>query len=201
MDKEGGLVNRPPLLVGWDPHVIVDKEGKSMLALKPEEDWSKEDDEFALANSKALNALYNVPTMSASMMTTPSSSLWYFIFKCIVDGTAPSAAIVGPMEVWLIVEALQGIRGRRSLIPLFDSVGMADGVMDRDMFAFVVFFLDYGIREADNVGPPVMNATNDLFPWSLSPLLSSASFSLAVMASALSFGGDSLFGECFHWWR
>ncbi|PNX88617.1 gag-protease polyprotein [Trifolium pratense] len=88
MDKEGGLVSRPPLLVGasnydywksrmmtflksmdsktwkavlkgWDPPVIVDKEGKSTLELKPEEDWSKEEDVLALANSKALYALYN----------------------------------------------------------------------------------------------------------------------------------------------
>ncbi|PNX85477.1 gag-protease polyprotein [Trifolium pratense] len=85
MDKEGGLVNIPPLLVvasnydywksrmmdflkstdnktwiavlkGWDPLVIVDKEGKSTVALKPEEDWSKEEDELALANSKALSS-------------------------------------------------------------------------------------------------------------------------------------------------
>ncbi|CAJ2633234.1 uncharacterized protein LOC123890825 [Trifolium pratense] len=88
MEKEGGLVNRPPLLVGdsnydywksrmtaflksidnktwkavikgWNHPVIVDKEGKSTLELKPEEDWSKEEDELALGNSKALNALYN----------------------------------------------------------------------------------------------------------------------------------------------
>jgi hypothetical protein len=87
MDKEGGYVNRPPLLVGdkydywksrmivflksidsrtwkavlkgWSHPVIVDKEGKSTLALKAEKDWSKEEDVLALGNSKALNALFN----------------------------------------------------------------------------------------------------------------------------------------------
>ncbi|MCI31862.1 gag-protease polyprotein, partial [Trifolium medium] len=39
--------------------VMVDKEGSSTLELKPEEDWSKEEDELALGNSKALNALFN----------------------------------------------------------------------------------------------------------------------------------------------
>ncbi|PNX60550.1 gag-protease polyprotein, partial [Trifolium pratense] len=37
----------------------MDKEGKPTLELKPEEEWSKEEDELALANSKALYALYN----------------------------------------------------------------------------------------------------------------------------------------------
>ena len=34
-----------------------DKNGNE--SLKPEEDWSKEEDELALGNSKALNALFN----------------------------------------------------------------------------------------------------------------------------------------------
>ncbi|PNX86516.1 gag-protease polyprotein, partial [Trifolium pratense] len=88
MDKEGGLVTRPPLLVGasnydywksrmmaflkqidsktwkavlrgWAPPVKMDKDGKPSLELKREEEWSKEEDELALANSKALYALYN----------------------------------------------------------------------------------------------------------------------------------------------
>ncbi|CAJ2638184.1 unnamed protein product [Trifolium pratense] len=88
MDKEGGLVTRPPLLVGasnydywksrmmaflkqidsktwkavlrgWTPPVKMDKDGKPTLELKPDEEWSKEEDELALANSKALYALYN----------------------------------------------------------------------------------------------------------------------------------------------
>ncbi|CAJ2636000.1 unnamed protein product [Trifolium pratense] len=88
IEKEGGLVSRPPLLVGvsnydywksrmiaflksmdsktwkavlkgWDPPVVIDKDGKPTLELKAEEDWSKEEDELALGNSKALYALYN----------------------------------------------------------------------------------------------------------------------------------------------
>ncbi|PNX74790.1 gag-protease polyprotein [Trifolium pratense] len=47
------------VLKGWEHPVIVDKEGKSTLELKPEEDWSKEEDELALANSRAINAIYN----------------------------------------------------------------------------------------------------------------------------------------------
>ncbi|CAJ2639582.1 unnamed protein product [Trifolium pratense] len=88
MDKEGGFVTRPPLLVGasnydywksrmmaflkqidsktwkailrgWTPPVKMDKDGKPTPELKSAEEWSKEEDELALANSKALYALYN----------------------------------------------------------------------------------------------------------------------------------------------
>src|SRR6266487_6089845 len=87
MEKEGGFVNRPPLLDGtnydywksrmeaflksidsktwkavlirWEPPVLQDKDGKNLEELKPESEWSKEEDELALGNSKALNALYN----------------------------------------------------------------------------------------------------------------------------------------------
>ncbi|XP_058733991.1 uncharacterized protein LOC131605679 [Vicia villosa] len=58
MDKEGGYNNIPPLLDGsnynwWKKY----KEGN--VSLKPEEDWSEEDDKLALEKSKALNALFN----------------------------------------------------------------------------------------------------------------------------------------------
>ncbi|MCI85580.1 gag-pol polyprotein, partial [Trifolium medium] len=33
------------VLKGWDHPVIVDKDGKLTTELKPEEDWSKEEDE------------------------------------------------------------------------------------------------------------------------------------------------------------
>jgi hypothetical protein len=36
-----------------------DKDGKATTDLKLEKDWSKEEDELALGNSKALNALFN----------------------------------------------------------------------------------------------------------------------------------------------
>src|SRR4030043_333671 len=72
MDKEGGLMNRPPLLDGsnydywksrmsaflksidsktwkvvlkaWEHPVVVNAEGVRTTVLKPEEEWSKEDD-------------------------------------------------------------------------------------------------------------------------------------------------------------
>ncbi|KAK2424222.1 gag-protease polyprotein [Trifolium repens] len=87
MDKEGGFVNRPPMLTGsnydhwkpkmiaflksidsrtwkavlkgWDHPLIVTKEGTSTGELKPEADWTKEEDEAALSNNKAINALFN----------------------------------------------------------------------------------------------------------------------------------------------
>ena len=87
MDKEGGLLNRPPLLdgsnydywksrmsaflksidsktwkavlKGWEHPVVVNAEGVRTTDLKPEEEWSKEEDELALGNSKALNDLFN----------------------------------------------------------------------------------------------------------------------------------------------
>ncbi|MCI14705.1 hypothetical protein A2U01_0035837 [Trifolium medium] len=41
------------------------------------------------------------PAMSASMVITPSLSSWYFIFRCIVEGTAPSVAKVGRPSIQL----------------------------------------------------------------------------------------------------
>lgn len=87
MEKEGGFVNRPPLLdgtnydywksrtsaylksidsktwkavmKGWEHPVVLDKDGNKTTVLKPEDDWTLPEDELALANSKALNALFN----------------------------------------------------------------------------------------------------------------------------------------------
>src|SRR4030066_2260851 len=87
MDKEGGLLNKPPLLdgfnydywksrmsaflksidsktwkdvlKGWEHSVVVNAEGVRTTDLKPEEDWSKEDDQLALGNFRTLNALFN----------------------------------------------------------------------------------------------------------------------------------------------
>src|ERR1044072_578280 len=89
-NKEGGSINRPPLLdgtnydywkarmttflrdidnktwkaivKGWSPPVKTATEESSATAkptFKEEADWSKEEDEEALANSKALNAIFN----------------------------------------------------------------------------------------------------------------------------------------------
>jgi len=87
MEKEGGFVNRPPLLDGtnydywksrmsaylksidiktwkavlrgWEHPVVLDKDGHKTEVLKPEEEWTAPEDELVLANSKALNALFN----------------------------------------------------------------------------------------------------------------------------------------------
>jgi len=87
MDKEGGFVNRPPLLDGsnyenwksrmsaflksidsktwkavlkvWEHPMTLDADGKRTDALKPEEEWTAVEDELTLGNSKALNALFN----------------------------------------------------------------------------------------------------------------------------------------------
>ena len=87
MDKEGGFVNRPPImdgsnydywkprmmafqkyldskawkvvLKGWKHPIKLGENGEPTSELKPEEDWSKEEDEIALGNSKALNAIFN----------------------------------------------------------------------------------------------------------------------------------------------
>jgi hypothetical protein len=87
MDKDGGFVNRPPLLErtnydywksrmsaflksidsetwksilkGWEHPVALDKDGNKTNVLKPEEEWTIAEEELSLANSKALNALFN----------------------------------------------------------------------------------------------------------------------------------------------
>ncbi|MCH97413.1 hypothetical protein A2U01_0018408 [Trifolium medium] len=43
--------------------------------------------------------------ISASMVTTPSFSSWYFIFKCTVDGTAPTAVRVRRPRMQLYVDS------------------------------------------------------------------------------------------------
>jgi len=47
------------VLRGWEHPVVLDKDGHKTEILKPEEEWTAPEDELALANSKALNALFN----------------------------------------------------------------------------------------------------------------------------------------------
>ena len=47
------------ILTAWEHPVIRDKDGKTTGELKPEAEWTKEEDELAHGNSKALNALFN----------------------------------------------------------------------------------------------------------------------------------------------
>ncbi|XP_050888987.1 uncharacterized protein LOC127094168 [Lathyrus oleraceus] len=57
------------IIKGWEHPIMKDKDGKAMDDLKPKEDWSKEEDEQALGNSKALNALFNGVYKTYSGMT------------------------------------------------------------------------------------------------------------------------------------
>ena len=87
MDKEGGFVNRPPILDGtnhdlWKPHmveflksldsrawkgvlkgwkhpVVMGEDKQPTSKLKPEENWSKEEDELTLGNFKSINSIFN----------------------------------------------------------------------------------------------------------------------------------------------
>jgi len=43
----------------WDHPLVKDNDGKDTTELKPEEEWSKDEDDLALGNSKALKELFN----------------------------------------------------------------------------------------------------------------------------------------------
>jgi len=47
------------VLKDWEHPVELDAEGNRTDVLKPEEEWTDVEDELALGNSKALNALFN----------------------------------------------------------------------------------------------------------------------------------------------
>ncbi|KAK2453398.1 gag-protease polyprotein [Trifolium repens] len=102
MEKEGGFVNRPPLLdgtnydywksrmvaflksidsqvwrailSGWEAPVVTDKDGNKTNVLKAELEWTKEEQELSTYNSKAINALFN----------GVDRSMFRLIKKCVV---------------------------------------------------------------------------------------------------------------------
>ena len=47
------------VLKGWEHHVALDKAENKTAVLKPIEEWTTAEDELALGNSKALNAMFN----------------------------------------------------------------------------------------------------------------------------------------------
>ena len=47
------------ILKGWEHPVTLDADGNRTAVLKPEEEWTASEDELALGNSKAWNALFN----------------------------------------------------------------------------------------------------------------------------------------------
>ena len=86
MERDGGSVHRPPILDGsnydyWKPRMVaflkyldnkawkdvltgweypvVTKNGEAIADKKAEEQWTKEEDDLALGNSKALSAIFN----------------------------------------------------------------------------------------------------------------------------------------------
>lgn len=62
------------IIKGWEHPVLMDKDGKATTTVKPEEEWSKDEDGLALGNSKALNALF----------TTIDKNMFRLINTCIV---------------------------------------------------------------------------------------------------------------------
>jgi len=46
------------IIKGWEHPVVMDKDGKTTTTLKSEEEWSKDEDELSLGNSRALSALF-----------------------------------------------------------------------------------------------------------------------------------------------
>ncbi|KAK2457508.1 putative mitochondrial protein [Trifolium repens] len=102
MEKEGGFVNRPPLLdgtnydywksrmaaflksidsqvwrailSGWEAPVVTDKDGNKTNVLKAELEWTKEEQDLSTYNSKAINALFN----------GVDRSMFRLIKKCVV---------------------------------------------------------------------------------------------------------------------
>ncbi|PNX59097.1 gag-protease polyprotein, partial [Trifolium pratense] len=47
------------VVIGWEPPVVIDKDGKKTDEIKAVKDYSKDEDDLALGNSKALNAIFN----------------------------------------------------------------------------------------------------------------------------------------------
>ncbi|GAU44433.1 hypothetical protein TSUD_100800 [Trifolium subterraneum] len=62
------------VLMGWEPPVRVDKDDNKTEELKPESEWSKEEDELALGNSKALRTS-KVKNSRLKMLTTKFEEL------------------------------------------------------------------------------------------------------------------------------
>ena len=46
------------ILTGWE-HPVITKEGEATTEKKVEEQWTKEEEDLAFGNSKALNAIFN----------------------------------------------------------------------------------------------------------------------------------------------
>ncbi|KAK2417586.1 gag-protease polyprotein [Trifolium repens] len=148
MDVEGGSVGRPPLLddtnydcwksrmmaflksmdsqtwkaviKGWEHPVM-----RGTTELKPEENWSKKEDELALANNKALNALF--------------SGVDKYIFRLIKQCTVAK-------DAWEILktthEGTPKVKMSRLqlLTTKFENLGMKEDESVRDFYMNVIDF-------------------------------------------------------------
>ncbi|PNX68307.1 gag-protease polyprotein, partial [Trifolium pratense] len=47
------------MLRGWEPPIVLDKDGNKTGVKKPDDEWSKDEDDLALGNSKVLYAVFN----------------------------------------------------------------------------------------------------------------------------------------------
>ncbi|MCI66421.1 gag-pol polyprotein, partial [Trifolium medium] len=47
------------VLRGWESPMVLDKDGNKTDVKKPHDEWTKDEDDLALGNSKALYAIFN----------------------------------------------------------------------------------------------------------------------------------------------
>ena len=75
------------IIKSWEHPVVMDKDGTVTTTLKPEEEWSKDEDGLALGNFIALNALFNgvnknmsrlinTCTMAKRCLGNPQNNSW-----------------------------------------------------------------------------------------------------------------------------
>jgi len=78
------------VLKGQEYPVVLDKDGNKTVDMKPEEEWSKEEDELDFENSKALNALFHGVDKNMFRLIkqcTMAKDAWEFL-KTTHEGTS-----------------------------------------------------------------------------------------------------------------
>ncbi|MCI20453.1 gag-protease polyprotein, partial [Trifolium medium] len=128
------------VLKGWNHPVIIDKDGRPTTELKPEEDWSKEEDELALGNSKALNSLFNEVDKQMFKLIkkcTTAKDAWE-ILKTVHEGT--SKVKISRLQL---------------LTTKFENLRMKD---DESIHEFHMTILDYD-NQFDSLGEKISEET------------------------------------------
>ncbi|MCH94417.1 gag-protease polyprotein, partial [Trifolium medium] len=72
------------IVTGWETPFVLDKDGNKTAEVKPEKDWSKDEDELSLGNSKALNAIFNGVDMNMFRLVkwcTVAKDAWEILRK------------------------------------------------------------------------------------------------------------------------